>query len=172
MLKWHVYSHHTCNMRRMSRILNALSILNHQSPSALYFLSASIVSIFANHQQKCHLTRNCTALGACALSSFFFCCAYAPWLDELIWANLSSRTMTDQADYTKLWWVLPTTICRPNEVVGAWSYVVIRSIRPYKKRVLELHHMGCFFLGFLRGEGHYQWSVFRVRCCCDPNSST
>lgn len=31
-------------MRRMSRIFNSLSALNHQSPSALYFLSASIVS--------------------------------------------------------------------------------------------------------------------------------
>lgn len=43
----------------------------------------------------------------------------------------------------------PTTICRPNEVARAWSYVrVIRSIRLYKKKGFVA---GGFFRGFFRG---------------------
>lgn len=165
MLEWHVYTHHTCKMRRMSRIFNSLSTLNHQSPSALYFLSASIVSTEVPLDSELHCPWR-----LCAFLLLLLLCIC-----------------------TLVGWIHLGEPVKPNNDGSSWLHQIMvgSSLPPFADRMrsLELGHMyessdlfACTKKGFCCGlllpglfsrcEGHYQWSVFWVRCCCDPNSST
>lgn len=131
-------------MRRMSRIFNSLSALNHQSPSALYFLSASIVSTEVPLDSELHCPWR-----LCAFLLLLLLCIC-----------------------TLVGWIHLGEPVKPNNDGSSWLHQIMvgSSLPPFADRMrsLELGHMyessdlfactkkggfvaGCFFRGFFRG---------------------